>query len=590
MSPNQQQSTDNRPVLEMPEGQEPPHSDQWQQLSRWSVLSFTLSASKQLLMQGYAVVPIVYTGWKKGFDSPLMLLVISAVLLGIIINGLVQYFTFRFRALDNKLEVRRGLVFVRRDELPLDKIQNIRLDQPFYFKPLNLCTLVIETAGSSDSEVSIAAMSLERAQELKSHLLGEGRHAADAMQGATSVATSASTSASTSAAASDATSAQGLAEASAKASGASTKAQGASAKTSERRDDIQVIHRSARELVIFGLYHNNLIWLAVFAGSLLGQIPLHEIIERLGFEAASQWQSKGPLLLAMLSLALIAAGYLALSLLSVLFALLKYFPYALHLLHSTAQHRPQSEGSAKRQPTLERRGGIIAHQQDAAAMRRVQLVAFNQPPLARLIGRWTVFFHQVKGSEVERVAKLPMLVPALKESELAPLLAKLAALPGGDASLPSISTLNPIHKAWFYRKLIPLLVVAVAALIALSSLVSTSSLLSTSSLIGELVLTGALLASLGLWLRYRHYGYQHSNDLLWLRSGLLGHTLVRIPLGKVQHVRLHQSPWQRRHKLATLELGLASGVQRLPWVPLEHAKAIADHSLRLTRTDRRNWI
>ncbi|ABM01116.1 PH domain-containing protein [Shewanella amazonensis] len=488
-------------------------AENWQSLSPWSVVSFTLGTARQVLTQGYALIPIVFTGWKQGFDSPLVISVALLVLLGILTFALVQYATYRFRPGSHKLEVRRGLFFKRKDELPLDKIQNVRLDQPFYFKPLLLCTLVVETAGSRKDEVQIAAMPLSNAMALKSHLLQKPAEPVN---------------------------------------------------HHEEQTDSLLLERGGKPLFLFGLYHNNFVWFMVFAGSIMGQLPVESWFESLGLNTFVRIESQGPLWGTLSVIALILLGYICFALISVLFAFLKYYPYRLKL------------GA---ESTLERTGGILAHQQDALAMKRIQLVEFNQPPIARLLKRWTVFFRQVQGHEVEQHLKLPLLIPSVTPDELPPLFAQLKALPGQDSLPPQVHELRPIHNGWLKRRL---------AFVWLPALLTM--LISRELVVIELALTVAILGSVGLWLRFKHWGYRHDDTLVWQRTGLLGQSIKRVPLYKVQHVSLLQSPGQRKKGLATLELGLASGKIFLPWIPYSEARTIALAALTQLDKHRGNWI
>ncbi len=80
---------------------------------------------------------------------------------------------FRYRLYEDKLGVRHGLIFKKANELPLSKIQNVRLEQPLYFRPMGLYSLVVETAGSKEDEAVLAAVNYERAIAIKQHLVGE---------------------------------------------------------------------------------------------------------------------------------------------------------------------------------------------------------------------------------------------------------------------------------------------------------------------------------------------------------------------------------------------------------------------------------
>jgi putative membrane protein len=144
---------------------------QWQALSAWSIVSNIFSTLKYILSNGFAIVPIVYTGWRQGFDMQWGILASSLLLLLVTLSAIIEWRKFRFRLNNHQLEVKRGLLFTKKDEIPLSRIQNIRYEQPFYFKPLSLGTLVIETAGSKSDEAHLAALDTQQAQTLKRLLL-----------------------------------------------------------------------------------------------------------------------------------------------------------------------------------------------------------------------------------------------------------------------------------------------------------------------------------------------------------------------------------------------------------------------------------
>ncbi|GIU31754.1 hypothetical protein TUM4433_23800 [Shewanella schlegeliana] len=51
-----------------------------------------------------------------------------------------------------------------------------------------------------------------------------------------------------------------------------------------------------------------------------------------------------------------------------------------------------------------------------------------------------------------------------------------------------------------------------------------------------------------------------------------------------------QSPNQKRSGLANLEIGLASGTVKLPYISIIAARTIAERALVLIHNDNRNWI
>lgn len=91
---------------------------QWSALSPWSIISFSLGTIKAMLSNGYALIPVVYTGWQKGFDSPWIIVAIVAVILLTLSFAITQWLKYRYRLHDGKLGINQGLVFKRTHEIP----------------------------------------------------------------------------------------------------------------------------------------------------------------------------------------------------------------------------------------------------------------------------------------------------------------------------------------------------------------------------------------------------------------------------------------------------------------------------------------
>ncbi|MCG9695756.1 PH domain-containing protein [Shewanella sp. Isolate11] len=511
----------------------------WVSLSPWSIISFSLHSLKSLFSNGYALIPVVYTGWQKGFSSPWVILVAIGVVLAILSFGIIQWSQYRYRLSQGKLGINQGLFFKHAHEIPLNKIQNVRLEQPFYFRPLNLYSLVVETAGSKKDEAILSAVNYRQALQLKKQLMLQKNDAniasnSEFKQDAVNPSAFESSATNTS----------------------STKT--ATSKT-------LVVSKSLKDLVLFGLYQNNLFWLSVVSGSILGQVDWDDIESNALIQLLVQWYQQdiassdlNKLLFAVIAITLLV---LLLSLLSVTSAILKYHPYQLSL----------------HQHTLHRTGGIIAKQQDALALSRVQLLRFNQPIIGRLLGLWTANFLQVKGNEVESMTKRYMLIPSMTQTQIASTLTQLTGLSSQAKQLPE--QYQRINIGWFWRRaFLPLLVPVPATFILGVNPVS------------ELMWLAALLVMAGIYLTYRQWGYHVQGNDLWIHTGVLGQSWHLFALNKVQHVIICQTASQKRKQLATLHIGLASGEQKLPYIPVEVARTIAESALNLTKHDHSNWI
>ncbi|RPA31014.1 PH domain-containing protein [Shewanella frigidimarina] len=501
---------------------------QWQALSAWSIVSNIFSTLKNILSNGFAIVPIVYTGWQQGFDMQWGILASSVLLILVTIFAIIEWRKFRFRLHNHQLEVKRGLIFTKKDEIPLSRIQNIRYEQPFYFKPLSLGTLVIETAGSKKDEAHLAALDTLQAQTLKRLLLNLSHTKVTSTDELPNV------------------------------------------NSQQNIDNTQpIVRKSLADLVLFGFYQNNFIWFAVIAGPIAGQIDWDKIFDsplaqQFWLWVQQQTHQNIGLQTIMLIVALFAI-YSLFSLISIVAAILKYHPYQLD----------------KHDDTIQRSGGVISHQQDALAIKRIQLVQVQQPAIARLFNRWTLYFKQVKGHEVEQKTKQHMLVPSVKSTEIESLLASIPQLSGGASALPN--SYKPIHINWLTKRIVlpifPAIVLTIVGYYGHHSLEFF-----------EFTWFAATMIMLAIYIRYKQWGYVVADKVIWQHSGFFGQQWKRVAFEKVQHVKITQTKSQKHAQLAYVEIGLASGNVVFPYIPTSVAQQIVAQSLNATVNNNQNWI
>lgn len=91
------------------------------------------------------------------------------------------------------------------------------------------------------------------------------------------------------------------------------------------------------------------------------------------------------------------------------------------------------------------------------------------------------------------------------------------------------------------------------------------------------------------WQRWRRCGYVHDRDGLAGRGGLLGHEVEACLFRKAQEVTVKQSPLQRRHGLATLSVGTATGPVTVPYMDHGEACRLRDYTLYRVESSRRRW-
>ena len=101
---------------------------------------------------------------------------VTAVLLGIGLIAYLKYLNFTFFLDDDNDEfvVRKGIFNKSRIAIPLDKIQQVNINQSIIQKIIGVHALEVDTAGTSGKEVSIRAINHDIALSLKERLLEAG--------------------------------------------------------------------------------------------------------------------------------------------------------------------------------------------------------------------------------------------------------------------------------------------------------------------------------------------------------------------------------------------------------------------------------
>ncbi len=319
----------------------------WMRLSLWSVLHFAAALSARAVQQFWAAIPVAVATLSSGIGWLLPLLFSG---LGIVVLvALLQYRAFSYRLHDSGIEVRSGVVHKRQVNLQAERVQNVRIEQPVYFRPLGLVSLHVDSAGSSTEEVCLAALDAEQAQELQRRMLAKSQRTVPE----TSVQTG------------------------------------------------EDVRRNPSDLAIYGATSNRVWVLAGAAAGIAGQLT-----ERLGagFEARtaewwSWWQALVgvPLAAAAVAFAALALGIVALSAAG---AVIVYWNYRLHVAGDNVQAR---YGLLTRRAFRMRKARVqaVVFQQNALA----RLVGRVNLHLEQIVHRST---HGANA-----VQRGPIIVPAL---------------------------------------------------------------------------------------------------------------------------------------------------------------------------------
>ena len=506
---------------------------EWQRLSPVSIIYFVLKFIIGFAKQGFQNIAI-FGGifFFSGGDNRLMVVALVALgaLVFLIVASVLSYLNFRFRVNKNAFLIHKGVLQKKRLTLSFDRIQNIALKEPLYFRPFGLVNMALESAGSATEEVSLAGIDRRLAEDLRGSVLSTPCDTVVHPR---------------------------------------TPAPEAVAAPTPDDSTAPLLHHPVAELVRYGLSNNN-VW--VFAGLAAGAIS--QIDEKLGDQLRG-WLSVPESFISSHSTALVAALFagivlfiLALLLLgSVIGAIVIYYDYRL----SFSDNR------------FHRLKGLFERSETSLPSGKVQALKISQPWPARLLARSHITLLQVGFSTAydqpggaTRQAKF--IVPSMTDDQIDRLAEKL--YPDLNRKQVNFTAVDRLY----LKRLFWLTFMTPAALVAalLAGLAGTPWFL-------LLTLVPVALYPL-MRLRYNRHGYWSDGRYIAVRHGLLGHTIVIFPVHKAQAVSVKRSPGQRRKGLATLVVKLAGQTIKLPYIPHRAATGLRDHILRVLATDHTPWM
>ncbi len=489
----------------------------WRRLSPWAILPLWVRTARNLIREFLPVILGAGAGvaLAEGLGVRELVLGLVALLLGILVHTLIWYRRFRFRIEDEGVRVRQGILQRRELRVTWDRVRNVDLRQPVYFRPLDLVGVILETPGGHGEEVSVEAIPRAQAEQIRESV---GRQAPDS----------------------------GVPDA-----------------QTVRAGDSEVLHQpSTRALFLHGVVSGQL-WIFLAAlGAIYGylhryitprvQALLEEVSGDIAFEGTPA--SIGLIILALLAIAVFLVT------LSGLIALIRYHGYV--LLRDGDRFRARHGLFESRERTLRRN--------------KLQAVTRVETASGRLLGRSYLLGHQAAAeASTEGVPELrdaTVVVPGLGGEEAERLLTILEPGYGRRLSLQAID--SRFRRFWFSRLCLGLLLAAFVLVIAGAAGHPATALMMAAALV-----FGPPLLALVLYRRWRMWGWALDGDFLHIQSGFLGLQREIFHIGRVQQVRVHRSPYQRRAGLANLVLGLPDGARTLPFLPHETAIALGNRVL-----------
>ena len=512
--------------------------DDWRRLSPIAIVYFTVRNiinTAQGLVYAIPAIAVSFNAFES-LNSPEAHIGIAAVVLITTLSGVVSFLMYKFRVHNQHVEIHTGVFQRRYTNLPLWRIQNVKIELPFYYRPFGYALVVLDTAGSGKEEAKIVAVPMAYAHALRKRVLFEKAHHLEPDNTA-DVSPSLDT-----------------------------------AESSHVQDDAaeEVLNtRSVGDIVIHGIT-NNRVWIilgaaAPFYDDVFGYVSQWlaekglQLNQLVGEQAIAWWQFS---LYAFVVLMMVMA---AIALLSVGGALFTFYGYTL----SRADDR------------YIRRSGLLNKLEVSMRASRIQMITAKQDWLDKILKRVNLYFEQ-NSTASQQVQELmspnKLIVPSVTESEAVALSQEV--MPGCDLHHQHYHTISKrfilhwIAVAWT----VPFL------------LAVTIGVLSNHLDIVVLALGGFVSVCLLLTLRWWRWGIAFDQQYIYVRRGRIGVDYLCFEPYKVQQVMTKQSVFMKRRGLATLKVVLASGSVTVPFLPEKYVYNLANVILHEVESTRRSWM
>lgn len=144
----------------------------WQRLSPLALVFLIVSGLQRqvrenLFLFAGAGAGAAFTDWLGVRE--LVLIVLAFVLISTL-GAMIYHRRFRFRLEADAVRVRRGLIEQKELRVRFDRVQNIQLGQPFYYRPFGLVRFSLQTPGAADKEVELPGIPRALAETMRDRI------------------------------------------------------------------------------------------------------------------------------------------------------------------------------------------------------------------------------------------------------------------------------------------------------------------------------------------------------------------------------------------------------------------------------------
>jgi putative membrane protein len=491
-------------------------SPRWHYLHPASLIFHLAGLAKNLILPGLAVL-LLSRG--ESWQIWLMLFVIPTAAYGVF-----RYLTLQYRFSDTELIVHEGLLFRNERHIPLERVHNIDLKQGFLYRLFGLAHVRVQTAGGSELEADLDALSLAAVDELRTRVLA---HRASPKEQAVA--------------------------------GSDTPADATRAATEGSET---LVHLGPGELLRLGMISGRGWALIAVALGLAWELDLYEWLDKRGWFPAI-WENVREFPIYLIVLVCLATAIPTTMLFSILWVFLRLHDFRLVRI---------GDG-------LHLSCGLLTRRVAMVPRHRIQFVSVHETLLHRLLGRVSIRVETASGGtqghegDEDVAISQKWLVPLLPHAGLPDVLRALQA--DLDLSNPVWVSLAPAARR---RMLKRNLAVALLAGVACTAVAWPGGALALFPFVGLAIFFAIQSA--------KYMGYARTPSGIIFRSGVLNRKTSATTFAKVQIVAEKQSPFDRRYGMASVMVDTAGAGPADHKIAIPYLDAAVAQELRAEIYDR----
>ncbi len=443
--------------------------------------------------------------------------------------SIINFWFFKFYCDDEKIQIRRGLIFRKNLTLYFERVQEANLEQAFYFRPFGLWALKLESAGSGKEEIILPGIHQELANTIKQRVL-------DAQKSSPVKANKELT-------------------------------DEISHDQNKLPEEAIVDYRlklTPIDLLRYGLMHNTLIYYVAILGPILGQneqfwksIGIWIENSPLTKEFSSYLSNHNLWVGILVVVVLVGLVLFLIYAISIVLSLIKYWDYTLVVQGERFQYQ----------------AGLLNRLASGFRKHKLQTLVVKQSLIARLLNRYSIEVRQTnEANRKQGEINLGFVIPVVTEKQLGDILKIL------NMQTPEWKKCIPAKMFWdafIYGGLLTL--VAVAIFIGTQIPVWWS--------LG--VLLAIVLLSIKNWYSI---GYAINENGFAAKYGVLGIKTIYVPQIKIQKIQLSQGPIQRLHRTASISLWSGATLESLNFIPLENLQVEREKIMYQINRFRGRWM